>query len=107
MLMAAPTPAPAADGPDFWAVTGVRADDALNLREAPDGDSRAIARIPPNTRGLKNLGCRSTVTFEQWMRMTQAQRDYAASRRWCRVEFKGQQGWVAGRFLREDAAPER
>ena len=35
----------AADGPDYWAVTGVRSDDALNLRVAPNADSRRIARI--------------------------------------------------------------
>jgi uncharacterized protein YraI len=24
---------------------------------------------------------------------------------WCRVEYKGHQGWVAARFLKPDAAP--
>jgi uncharacterized protein YgiM (DUF1202 family) len=94
----------AADGPTFWAVTGVRSDDALNLRVAPDADSRRIAKIPFNARGLKNLGCPNHVTFEQWKRMTQAQKDYAASARWCQIEYNGLKGWVAGRFLKEDEA---
>jgi hypothetical protein len=104
-LAAAPalaqTPA-AADGPDFWAVTGVRPDDALNMRVAPSADSKLIARIPFNARGLKSHGCPNHVTFEQWKRMTEAQRDWAARSRWCQVEYKGLKGWVAGRFLKED-----
>jgi hypothetical protein len=107
LLAAAPVLVRAQDGPDFWAVTGVRSDDALNLRVAPDGDSRRIARIPHNARGLKNHGCPNTVTFEDWKRMTEAQRDKAALSRWCQVEYKGQKGWVAGRFLKEDAVPAR
>jgi hypothetical protein len=88
--------------PHFWAVTGVRPDDALNVRVAPDADSRRIARIPFNARGIKNHGCPNHVTFEQWKRMTQVQKDWAARSRWCEVEYKGQKGWVAGRFLKED-----
>ncbi|MBX9589391.1 MAG: SH3 domain-containing protein [Hyphomonadaceae bacterium] len=96
-----------ADGPDFWAVTGVRSNDALNMRMAPNADSEAIARIPYNARGLKNHGCPNDVTFEQWKRMTKAQRDQAARSRWCQVEYEGRKGWVAGRFLREDGGPSR
>jgi hypothetical protein len=96
-----------AQGPDFWAVTGVRPDDALNLRAAPNAESRAIARIPFNARGIRNFGCPSDVTFEQWKRMTPAQRDWAARSRWCEVEYNGMRGWVAGRFLKEDGTAHR
>ena len=92
----------AADGPNFWAVTGVRPNDALNLRMAPNADSKLIGRIPFNARGLRNYGCPNSVTFDQWKRMTEAQRDWAARSRWCQVEYKGLKGWVAGRFLKED-----
>jgi len=93
----------AAGGPDYWAVTGVASWDALNLRVAPNADSKRIARIPHNARGLKNFGCPNHVTFEQWKRMTPAQKDRAAHARWCQVEYNGMKGWVAGRFLTEDA----
>lgn len=109
-LMLLTVPALAQDeahGPDYWAVAGVRSDDALNLRVAPDGDSKRIARIPFNARGLKNYGCPNTVTFDQWKRMTEAQRDKAARSRWCQVEYRGMKGWVAGRFLKEDGGPVR
>jgi uncharacterized protein YgiM (DUF1202 family) len=92
-------------GPDYWAVTGVNANDALNLRVAPNADSKAIGRIPYNARGVRNIGCPNEVTFEQWLRMTQPQRDKSQRSRWCQVEYNGQKGWVAGRFLTEDAAP--
>jgi len=99
--------AQSADGPDFWAVTGVKSNDALNMRIAPSSDSEAILRIPYNARRLKNHGCPNDVTFEQWKRMTKAQRDFAARSRWCQVEFQGRKGWVAGRFLREDTGSPR
>jgi hypothetical protein len=106
LALLAPAPVLAqAHGPDYWAVTGVRPDDALNLRVAPNADSRMIARIPHNARGIRNFGCPNEVTFEQWKRMTQAQRDWAARSRWCEVEYNGKRGWVAGRFLREDRSP--
>jgi hypothetical protein len=90
-------------GPDFWAVTGVAPNDVLNLRVAPDGDSKAIGRIPYNARGVRNFGCPNAVTFDQWLGMTQAQRDKAQRRpRWCQVEYNGVKGWVNGRFLKED-----
>jgi hypothetical protein len=101
------TRAQAAEGPDFWAVTGVGATDTLNLRMAPNADSEAIARIPFNARGLKNYGCPNEITFEQWKRMTKFQRDQAARSRWCQVEYQGRKGWVAGRFLREDGGTSR
>ncbi len=109
LLIGAPVLASAqsAEGPDFWAVTGVRANDALNMRMAPNADSEAIARIPHNARGLKNYGCPNEVTFEQWKTMSKSQRDQAARSRWCQVEFQGRKGWVAGRFLREDGSSAR
>lgn len=108
LLAAAPAAVQAqAHGPDFWAVTGVTSSDALNLRVSPNADSRALARIPYNARGLKNLGCPNDVTFERWKLMTQGQRDRAARARWCQVEYKGNKGWVAGRFLREDGGSQK
>jgi hypothetical protein len=89
----------------YWAVTGVAADDALNLRDVPSADSKSLARIPPRTRGLKNLGCRrNQPPLELWMRMSQKARR-AARMLWCRVDYLGQRGWVAGRYLRKDTAP--
>lgn len=88
--------------PSFWAVTGVAPHDVLHLRDVPSADSKSLAGIPFNARGLKNFGCRrGELPFDQWARMNEAQRR-AANTKWCRIEFHGQQGWVAGRFLKED-----
>jgi hypothetical protein len=91
----------AAPKPRFWEVTGVAADDVLQLRDMPSADSRSLARIPPHAHGLKDLGCRrNQPPLEQWMRMSQAQRQEAQTQ-WCRVEYRGRQGWVAGRYLKK------
>ncbi|HJZ29816.1 MAG TPA: hypothetical protein VKF35_01860 [Hyphomicrobiaceae bacterium] len=92
--------------PPFWAVTGVSADDVLHLRDVPSADSKSLAGIPSNARGLKNFGCRrGELPFDQWARMGERERR-AANTKWCRIEFRGKQGWVAGRFLKEDPVTE-
>ena len=84
-----------------------QSDDVLHLRDVPSAESRSLAGIPPNAHGLKHLGCRrNELALEQWMRMTKEQRQ-AAQTLWCRVEYRGTQGWVAGRYLKKDDVPAR
>lgn len=88
--------------PPFWAVTGVRSDDVLHLRDVPSAESKSLADIPPNAHGLKNLGCRrDQPSLYDWMRMSKAQREVPPTQ-WCRVDYQGKQGWVAARYLRKD-----
>ena len=95
----------AEDPPKFWAVTGVGSSDVLHLRDVPSADSKSLARLPFNARGLKHLGCRrNQPPMEQWARMTEAKRREALTQ-WCRVEYHGQEGWVAGRYLKPDSSP--
>lgn len=103
-LMVQPAAAEA-DGPDAFRVVGVATNDALNLRASASAQSRIIARIPPDARGLRNLGCSGIPTFAQWQRLSPAERAAAGQARWCKVEYGGRTGWVAGRFLREDSGP--
>ena len=71
-------------GPDFWRVTNVPPGDKLNVRLAPSGKARIVARLNNGAR-LRNLGCAIN-----------------GNTRWCRVQTAGgRTGWVAGRFLRE------
>ncbi len=104
-ILAATLPAASAsadDPPKFFAVTGVPADDVLNLRDVPHGDSRKLDGIPPNARGLKNFGClKPEPSLDRWMTMTDEEKRNAKLE-WCRVEYHGKQGWVAARFLRPD-----
>jgi hypothetical protein len=91
--------------PEFWSVTGVSSDDVLNIRDVPSADSRSLGGIPPHAHGVRNLGCRrNQLSLERWMNMSQSDRQ-DAQMLWCRVEYRGLQGWVAGRFLKADAAP--
>jgi uncharacterized protein YraI len=101
----APVTLAEADGPDFYAVTGVAADDVLNLRSGPSPDADKIGEIPHDGRGLQNLGCEGAPTFAEWQAMTPEQRTESGKKRWCRVRFGDLEGWVAGRYLREDSEP--
>lgn len=86
----------------FWAVTGVAADDVLNMRDVPHGDSKKLTGIPPDARGLKNLGCLTPEpSFDRWANMTPDERANAKLQ-WCRVAYRGREGWVAARFLKPD-----
>ena len=92
-----------ADGPDFYAVTGVAANDVLNIRTEPDAKARKIGSIPHDGRGLRNLGCEGGPSFAEWQQMNEAEREAAKRKRWCRIEYQGTEGWVAGWYLMEDS----
>ncbi|MEM6488422.1 MAG: META domain-containing protein [Pseudomonadota bacterium] len=105
LALAAPPAGATADGPDYFRVAGVAADDLLNVRERPDARARRLAALPPDATGLRNLGCRGGLSFSDWQNATEAERSAAARRRWCRIDWRGIQGWVAARFLVEDTRP--
>ena len=96
-----------ADGPDFFAVTGVAPDDVLNLREGPSARTGKIGEIPHDGRGLRNLGCQGLPSFGEWEKMTSEERTESRRRYWCKIRYAGSEGWVAGRYLREDGPPAR
>jgi uncharacterized protein YraI len=108
-LAAAPGSAAAtADGPDFFQVTGVAATDRLNLRKAPDPQAAKIGEIPPDGTCIRNLGCRGGLNFEEFTELSKRDQEKRLKEnpRWCRVEYRGMTGWVAGRFLQEGACSE-
>jgi hypothetical protein len=77
-----------AGGPDWWQVSGI-SDGALNIRSGPDTRYDVVGKAQ-NGEAAQNRGCRMT-----------------GETRWCnvRVDGSGVQGWVAGRYLVEGAAP--
>ena len=85
-LLASGPASATADGPDHYRVQAVAKGSFLNLRAEPSTASPRIGRIPADAQCLKNLGCR-------------VERDL----RWCKVEFQGATGWVAGAYLAESA----
>ena len=94
-----------ADGPDYFRVTGVSENDALNIREAPEAGATKLGEIPWNGDGIRNLGCEGGLSFAEWEGATEAERKAAAQTRWCRVSHDGVEGWVAGWFLAEGSDP--
>lgn len=95
-----------ADGPDWWAVTGVSPDDVLNVRAEASTSSRKIGAIPPDAQGLRNLGCTGVMSFAEWEKATEAERERAKHDKWCKIEYRGTTGWVAGRYLMEGGPPQ-
>ncbi len=77
-----------AGGPDWWQVTGLTSE-ALNIRSGPDTRYAVVGKAR-NGDVMQNRGCRMTGPL-----------------RWCsiRVDGSGVQGWVAGSYLTETAAP--
>lgn len=81
-----PGPAPGPDpipGPRSWRVVGVTPDDVLNMRATPSPRGFVVTEIPFDAGGLRNLGCQD-------------------GQSWCKVRYRGQEGWVNGRFLRPE-----
>jgi len=93
-----------ADGPDFYAVRDVAANDVLNLRAAPNANAAKVGEIPPNGTCIRNLGCQGGLTLQEFTTLSEAEKEQRLKEnpRWCKVEFRGVTGWVAGRHLRED-----
>ena len=95
-----------ADGPDFYDVKGVAAGDVLNLRAKANYQSAKIGTIPPDGKCLRNLGCRGGLTFEEFSTLSEAEKRKIEHQRprWCRIEYQGVTGWVAGRYLQESTS---
>ncbi len=103
-FVASATVAPAradADGPDYWNVVGVAADDVLNIRAEPSASARIVGTIPSGTVGLRSHGCKGGLSFAEWEKAPLAERAAGRRNRWCRISYRGMKGWVAGRFLGE------
>jgi hypothetical protein len=92
-----------ADGPDLYAVTGVAADDVLNIRAEPHADAELIGKIPPDGTCVRNLGCKGGLTLREFTELSEEQKAKRLQEnpRWCKIEYQGITGWVAGRHLVE------
>lgn len=94
-----------AEGPDFYQVTGVAANDTLAIRAKPNPRAAKIGEIPPDAICIRNLGCKGGLTFREFSELSPVERAKRLKQnpRWCKVEHQGVTGWVAGRYLREGA----
>jgi uncharacterized protein YraI len=94
-----------ADGPDYYQVQGVAKGDTLNIRAQPKSNAAKLGEIPANGTCVRNLGCKGGLSFKEYSELTPAQQAKRTKQnpRWCKVEYQGVTGWVAGRYLREGA----
>jgi len=111
-LGAALGPGPAAaeaDGPDYYRVVGVSADDVLNIRAEPDTSAQQVGSIPPGADCVRNLGCRGGLSLQEFTTLDEAEkaRRLKENPRWCQIEYRGVTGWVAGRYLAEGACSDK
>jgi hypothetical protein len=92
-------------GPDAWQVTGVAADDMLNVRSGPGTDYRVIDTLAHNATGVRMITCVPLLSQQQYFELTEAQRASLPAR-WCLVERRDQQakGWVSAHYLQEDVS---
>jgi heat shock protein HslJ len=95
-----------ADGPDFYRLVDVAADDVLNIRAGPGAEHPIVGLIPANADGIANFGCVGGLNLDQWASATAEERSAAQGHRWCRVGYDRTVGWAAGRYLAEGAAPD-
>ncbi|AXI47926.1 hypothetical protein C1J03_19105 [Sulfitobacter sp. SK012] len=106
-LFAGTSASATADGPDYYAVTGVANNDVLNIRTIPSASGTLIGAIPPDGDGIANLGCVGGVTYEEWVDVTEEERAESVKTRWCRVGYDRTIGWVAGWFLTEGSGEDQ
>ncbi len=96
-----------ADGPDYFSVRDVPAGDVLNMRAAPHAKARKVGAIPPDGVCIRNRGCQGGLTLQEFTTLNPTERKQRERQnpRWCRVEYRGVTGWVAGRHVGEGACP--
>jgi hypothetical protein len=92
-----------ADGPDYYRVVNVAENDMLNIRSQPTAKARKIGEIAPGADCVRNLGCQGGLTLHEFTTLSEAQKAQRLREnpRWCKVEYRGVTGWVAGRYLAE------
>lgn len=89
-----------ADGPDFFSVRDVAANDVLYVRQKPSADSAKVGQIPYNARGIRNMGCHA---FHKGQEVVNSDIPRPGTTLWCKVRYQKSDGWVNARFLKEDA----
>ena len=90
-----------ADGPDYYRVVDVTANNVLNMRASPNTSGIVIGAIPADAGGIANFGCIGGLTLTEYEAATATERAAARKTRWCKVGYDRIIGWAAGWFLAE------
>ena len=76
----------------------------LALLGEPAATGRRIGEIPAGARGIENKGCRGASDIA-WDHLSPEIRAAMEKERWCRVRYRGKQGWVSAKFLQAYSGP--
>lgn len=87
VLLALAAPLGAEELPALHDVTGVAANDQLNIREAPSASSSLLGSFPPGTEGVEVTGL-------------------SPDGRWGRVNLEERSGWVSLRYMARQPGPD-
>ncbi|MEH8018574.1 hypothetical protein MN202_15125 [Rheinheimera muenzenbergensis] len=87
-----------ADGPDYFRISS---DNSIQMFEKMQDDSKLVLLVPPDTNGIKNLGCTGFVSLSEWQEMTEQERKTSKDSAWCHVSVHGQTGWILSKYLKE------
>ena len=92
-----------ADGPDYYCVHGVAANDTLIIHSKADLHSEKLGEIPSGADCVRNLGCKGGLSLEEYINLSKKEQAAAIKDhpRWCYIEYQEIKGWVTGRFLAE------
>jgi len=91
-----------------WRVTGVAADDLLNVRAYPSSGSRILVGYPEGTRLSMTGRCTGGVNLAVIGGLPEWQQRQAVRYRWCETwldpdgDGEYQSGWVYGRYITPD-----
>ena len=59
-----------ADGPDYYRVHGVAANDALNIRSKADPHAEKLGEIPPGADCVRNIGCQGGLSIYEYTNLS-------------------------------------
>jgi len=92
-----------ADGPDFYRAQVLPTGESLPLFAEARSGARVLLRVPSGASCLRNQGCSGGLSLEEFSALDEVQKTVRlkANPRWCKVEYQGVSGWIAGRFLSE------
>ncbi len=90
-----------AGGPDFYKIEGKV---SAQLLEDKGDMSKLVVLIPPDTNGLKNMGCEGGPSYTEWQDMSLEEQAQSKENIWCKIEFYGHEGWVKNIYLSEGSA---
>lgn len=91
------------DGPEFFAVRDVAKNDVLHIRAEPNPRAAKVGEIPRDGTCIRNLECQGGLNLLEIMDLSPAEQKKRERENplWCKVEYRGVTGWVAGRYLAE------